>query len=155
VRTFTATLLLALSATALAALTAVAPASAHHTLDGTLQGVHADYFDAGTSDTDWRLDTGSRTLDVLPTTLPALSPENDAVALDDEDPGAGVAGPVTTAAPLAAPALGARKTAVIAFNFVTNPTNQPWTSPRSARASSPPRTPPAPSSRRRPTTSSG
>jgi Gametolysin peptidase M11 len=127
VRTFTARLLLALSATALAALTAVAPASAHHTLDGTLQGVHADYFDAGTSDTDWRLDTGSRTLDVLPTTLPALSPENDAVALDDEDPGAGVAGPVTTAAPLAAPALGARKTAVIAFNFVTNPTNQPWT----------------------------
>jgi hypothetical protein len=127
VRVLIARPLLALLATALAALTAAAPASAHHTLDGTLQGVHADYFDAGTSVTDWRLDTGSRTLDVLPTTLPALSPERDAVALEDEDPGAGVAGPVSAAAPLAAPALGARKTAVIAFNFVTAPTNQPWT----------------------------
>ena len=118
--------LLALLATALAGLTA-GPASAHHALDGTLRGVHADYFGAGTSVTDWRLDTGSRTLDVLPTTLPALSPESDAVALEDEDPGAGVAGPVTAAAPLAAPALGARKTAVIAFNFVTAPASQPWT----------------------------
>jgi hypothetical protein len=127
VRTFPARLLLALGATALAGLTAAAPAGAHHTLDGTLQGVHADYFDAGTSVTDWRLDTGSRTFDVLPTTLPALSPESDAVALEDEDPGAGVAGPVAAAAPLAAPALGARKTAVIAFNFVSAPTNQPWT----------------------------
>jgi Gametolysin peptidase M11 len=126
VRVLIARPLLALLATALAALTAAAPASAHHSLDGTLQGVHADYFDAGTSVTDWRLDTGNRTFDVLPTTLPALSPERDAVALEDQDPGAGVAGPVRAAAPLAAPALGGRKTAVIAFNFLTNPTTQPW-----------------------------
>lgn len=126
-RTRPARLLLAVSATALVALIAAAPASADHPIDGTLQGVHADYFDAGTSITDWQLDTGTKTLDVLPTTLPALSAESNAVALDDDDPGAGVAGPVTAAAPQAAPALGARKTAVIAFNFATAPTSQPWT----------------------------
>ncbi len=37
-----------------------------------------------------------------------------------------VAGPVTAAAPLATPALGGRKTAVIAFNFATD-TRTPWT----------------------------
>jgi hypothetical protein len=127
VRTCPARLLLALPALALALLAGAPAASAHHTLDGTLQGVHADYFDAGSSITDWRLDTGASTLDVLPTTLPALSPESNQVALDDQDPGAGVAGPVTAAAVQAAPALGGHKTAVIAFNFVTAPTNRPWT----------------------------
>lgn len=108
------------------ALLAAAPAGAHHTVDGTLQGVHADYFDAGSSATQWQLDTGAATLDVLPTSLPALSPEHDSVTLDDEDPGAGVAGPVTASSPQAAPALGGRTTAVIAFNFADNPI-QPWT----------------------------
>ncbi len=51
------------------------------------------------------------------------------MAVDDSDPGGGVAGPVTAAAPQAAPVLGGRKTAVIAFNFATNPTTQPWTIP--------------------------
>ena len=119
--------LLAPTAVALALLAGAPTASAHHTLDGALQGVHADYFDAGASTTDWRLDTGASTVDVLPTSLPALSPENNTVALDDKDPGAGVAGPVTMASPQAAPALGGHKTAVIAFNFATAPTNQPWT----------------------------
>jgi hypothetical protein len=122
-----ARLLLAPTAVALALLAGAPAASAHHPIEGTLQGVHADYFDAGSSITDWQLDTGSSTLDVLPTTLPALSPGGNQVALDDKDPGAGVAGPVTAAAPQAAPALGGHKTAVIAFNFVTAPTNQPWT----------------------------
>ena len=36
--------------------------------------MHADYFDAGSSDTRWRLDTGGGTCDVLPTELPALTP---------------------------------------------------------------------------------
>ena len=112
---------------ALALLAGGAPAGAHHSVEGTLQGVHADYFDAGSSATQWQLDTGSATLDVLPTTLPALGPENATVAVDDNDPGAGVAGPVTAAAPQAAPALGGRKTAVIAFNFESAPTSQPWT----------------------------
>jgi hypothetical protein len=111
---------------ALALLAGAPAASAHHTIDGALQGVHADYFDAGSSITDWQLDTGASTFDVLPTSLPALGPESNRVALDDKDPGAGVAGPVTAAAPQAAPALGGRKTAVIAFNFATNPTAQPW-----------------------------
>jgi hypothetical protein len=128
VRTLAARTLLASTATALALLAAAAPAGAHHALDGTLQGVHADYFDAGSSVTQWRLDTGSQTLDVLPTSLPALSPEDDSVAIDDQDPGAGVAGPVTAASPQAAPALGARKTAVIAFNFPSD-TRTPWTIP--------------------------
>jgi hypothetical protein len=119
--------LLAPTAVALALLAGAPAASAHHSLDGTLQGVHADYFDAGSSITDWQLDTGAATLDVLPTRLPALSPESNRVALDDQAPGASVAGPVTAAAPQAAPELGGHKTAVIAFNFATAPTNQPWT----------------------------
>jgi hypothetical protein len=127
VRSFPARLLLALGATALVALSVAVPAGAHHTLDGTLQGVHADYFDAGTSETDWQLHTGDGTVDVLPTTLPALSAQHDSVALEDQDPGAGVAGPVTASSLQAAPALGAHKTAVIAFNFASDPTNQPWT----------------------------
>jgi hypothetical protein len=127
VRCFPARLLLALPAAALAALVVAAPAGAHHTLDGKLQAVHADYFDAGTSVTDWKLHTDGETLDVLPTNLPALSAEHDSVALDDQDPGAGVAGPVTASSLQAAPALGGHKTAVIAFNFASDPTNQPWT----------------------------
>ena len=94
---------------------------------GPLQGVHADYFDGGSSATQWQLDTGAQTLDVLPTTLPALSPEDDSVAMDDEDPGAGVAGPVSSASLQAAPALGGRKTAVIAFKFASDPVTPPWT----------------------------
>jgi hypothetical protein len=121
-----ARLLLAPTLVALTLLAGAPAASAHHTIDGALEGVHADYFDAGSSITDWQLDTGASTLDVLPTSLPALSPQSNQVALDDKDPGAGVAGPVTAAAPQAAPALGGRKTAVIAFNFATNPTAQPW-----------------------------
>ena len=125
--TFPARLLLALTAVALGLLVGTPAASAHHTLDGTLRGVHADYFDAGSSITDWQLDTGASTLDVLPTSLPALSPESNQVALDDKEPGAGVAGPVTAAAPLAAPALGGRKTAVIAIKFASDSLTPPWT----------------------------
>jgi hypothetical protein len=104
----------------------VAPALAQEgTLEGTLQGVHADNFDKGTSTTDWRLHTGSRTISILPTTLPALAPDSR-VAVKDEDPGAAVAGPVTPASAVATPTLGAHRTAVIAFNFATD-TRQPWT----------------------------
>ena len=124
-----ARLLLGATASAIALCGVAAPAGAHDELDGDLQGVHADYFDAGTSVTNWRLHTGEGTFDVLPTTLPALSAEHDGVALEDEDPGAGVAGPVTASSAQAAPALGAHKTAVIAFNFANDPTNQPWTIP--------------------------
>jgi hypothetical protein len=118
-------MLLGATAAVLALLAAAAPAGAHHTLDGTLQGVHADYFDAGSSVTQWQLDTGGQTVDVLPTSLPALSPGGDEVAIDDKDPGAGVVGPVTAASPQAAPELGGHKTAVIAFNF-SNDTRTPW-----------------------------
>ena len=112
---------------ALALLAGAPVASAHHSIDGTLEGIHADYFDAGSSITDWRLDTGASTLDVLPTSLPALSPQGNRVALDDEDPGASVAGPVTAAAPQAAPALGGHKTAVIAIKFASDSLTPPWT----------------------------
>jgi Gametolysin peptidase M11 len=124
---FSARRLVGVTASALALLFAAAPASADHPIEGTLEGVHADYFDAGLSDTDWRLDTGSETVPVLPTRLPALGPEGARVAVDDKDPGAGVAGPVTSSVQ-AAPALGARKTAVIAFNFLPT-ASQPWTLP--------------------------
>jgi len=123
--TSSARLLVAATAGALGLLAGAVPAGAHHTIDGTLQGVHADYFDEGSSATQWQLDTGGQTLDVLPTSLPALSPENARVQLDDKDPGSSVAGPVTAASAQAAPALGGRKTAVIAFNFASNPV-QPW-----------------------------
>ena len=126
-RTLLARPLLAPAAAVLAALVLAGPASAHHTLDGTLEGVHADYFDEGSSTTDWRLDTGPQTLDVLPTTLPALSAEHDNVALTDQDPGAGVAGPVKAAAAQTTPALGGRKLAVIAFKFASDPATPPWT----------------------------
>ena len=126
-RTLLARALPALTAAVLAALVVAAPASAHHTLDGQLEGVHADYFDEGSSTTQWRLDTGPQTLDVLPTTLPALSAEHDNVALTDEDPGAGVAGPVKAAAAQTTPALGGRQVAVIAFKFASDPATPPWT----------------------------
>jgi hypothetical protein len=118
-------LLLALAALA-AVLVAAAPAVAGERLEGELQGVIADRFDEGDSTTTWRLHTGGRTLTVLPTELPHLTPEHNTVALEDQAPGAAVAGPVTAAAPLAAPALGGRRTAVIAFNFATD-TRTPWT----------------------------
>ena len=118
--------------------------------------MHADYFDEGSSTTDWRLDTGPQTLDVLPTTLPALSAEHDNVALTDQDPGAGVAGPVKAASAQATPALGGRKLAVIAFKFASDPRHPAVDAPtRSARASSRRPTRRARSSARRPTTSSG
>jgi len=115
---------LLLSLALLAAL--AAPAAADHPLEGELSGVHADDFEGGSSNTRWRLDTGARTVRVLPTRLPALAPGGARVALDDEKPGAGVAGPVTSAAPQATPALGGRKLAVIAFNFASAPA-EPWT----------------------------
>ena len=80
-----------------------------------------------TSVTKWRVDTGGRTLNVLPTTLPALTPERAEVKVDDQQEGPGVVGPVTASLPQAVPAPGGRKTAVIAFNFATAPTSQPWT----------------------------
>jgi gametolysin peptidase M11 len=123
VRALKAWLLLGCAALAVA-LVAAAPARADQ-VEGELYGVHADDFDQGTSTTDWRLETTAGTVPVLPTTLPALSPGHNEVALDDQDPGAAVAGPVRSAAPLASPALGAHKLAVIAINFLDD-TSQPW-----------------------------
>jgi hypothetical protein len=107
-------------------LTAAAPARAQDTVEGKLRGVHADYFDENRSDTQWQLETAHGRIGVLPTTLPALSPGHNEVALDDQAPGAAVAGPVTATAPVASPVLGAHKVAVIAFNFLSD-TRQFWT----------------------------
>jgi hypothetical protein len=107
---------------------ALAPAaSAHDVVEGELQGVHADYFDRDTSTTHWQLGTTHGAIGVLPTTLPALTQDDNEVALTDEDPGSGVAGPVKSVGPLASPVLGAHKVAVIAVNFLTDPTDKPWT----------------------------
>jgi hypothetical protein len=113
----------ALALTLLAA--AAAPAGAHHPLEGTLHGVHADDFAGGSSQTRWQLDTGQRTLPVLPTELPALAPADATVHVERQDSGGAVVGPVRAAAPQPAPALGGRRLAVIAINFASNP-SQPW-----------------------------
>ncbi len=105
---------------------AAGPALAHHPLEGELTGVHADYFDAGVSDTRWRLDTGDETLSVLPTQLPALTPGHTDVQVKDQSDGGTVVGTVTPASVQSAPALGGRKLAVIVFNFAKD-TRQPWT----------------------------
>ena len=96
-------------------------------VEGELQGVHADYFNRDTSTTHWQLGTTHGTIGVLPTTLPALTQDDNEVALTDQDPGSGVAGPVKSVGPLASPVLGAHKVAVIAVNFLTDPTDKPWT----------------------------
>jgi Gametolysin peptidase M11 len=105
---------------------AASPALAHLSVEGELTGVHADYFDAGVSDTRWRLDTGDETLAVLPTELPALTPGNTDVQMQDQTKGGPVVGSVSPASVQSAPALGGRKLAVIVFNFAGD-TRQPWT----------------------------
>jgi hypothetical protein len=102
------------------------PALAHHPVEGELTGLHADYFDAGVSDTHWRLDTGDETLSVLPTELPALAPGQTDVEVEDEGKGGPLVGTVSPASVQSAPTLGGRKLAVIVFNFA-NDTRQPWT----------------------------
>lgn len=108
-----------------ASLAAAAPAAADGTLEGDLRGVHADYFDEGASTTRWQLETDRGTVDVLPTTVPALTQGNNEVVMEDQAPGAAVAGPVQAVGGFATPTLGAHKVAVIAFNFL-NDTSQPW-----------------------------
>jgi hypothetical protein len=126
VRALQGRLLLGCAAAAVS-LVAAAPARAHDTtVEGELQGVHADYFDDDTSSTHWQLETARGTVGVLPTTLPALSQGHNEVVMEDQAPGAAVAGPVKSVSAFASPALGAHKVAVIAFNFV-NDTSQPWT----------------------------
>jgi hypothetical protein len=109
-----------------ASLVAAAPAAADETLTGTLRGIHTDSFDGDGSTTRWQLDTGHGTVDVLPTTVPALTLGNNQVVMEDQTPGAAVSGPVQASSGFATPVLGAHKTAVIAFNFL-NDTSQPWT----------------------------
>jgi hypothetical protein len=131
VRVLPARLLLRCAVVA-AALAAAGPAQADDTLVGQLHGIHADSFDEGTSTTRWQLETAHGTVDVLPTTLPALTPGNNEVVMEDQAPGPAVAGPVKAVSAFAPPTLGARKVAVIAFNFL-NDTRQTW-SPTQIRA---------------------
>lgn len=124
-RALKARLLLGCAAMAVA-LVAAAPARAHDTVEGQLQGLHADYFDEDMSSTHWQLETAHGTVGVLPTTLPALSQGHNEVVMEDQAPGSAVAGPVQAAKAFASPVLGAHKVAVIAFNFLSD-TSQPWT----------------------------
>lgn len=112
-----------LAALAGLALTA-APALAVE-VKGELYGVVADDLARGSSETEWRLETGRKTLEVLPTTLPALAPGANEVVITGKRQGGTVVGEVQPASLAAAP-LGARKLAVIAVNF-TEDTSTPWT----------------------------
>ena len=110
-----------LAALAGLALTA-APALAVE-VKGELYGVVADDLARGSSETEWRLETGRKTLEVLPTTLPALAPGANEVVITGKRQGGTVVGEVQPASLAAAP-LGARKLAVIAVNF-TEDTSTP------------------------------
>jgi Gametolysin peptidase M11 len=103
------------------------PALADHPLDGELRGVHADYFDSGSSATRWQLDTGDERVRLLPTLLPALAPGEASVEVDVEGERNGsVVGAVSAAQQEPVAVQGARKLAVIVFNFSSD-TRQPWT----------------------------
>jgi hypothetical protein len=97
-----------------------------HAIEGKLTGVYADSFEAGTSETRWRLDTGNETVPVLPTELPALAPGHNTVEVTGRREAGSVVGPAHLVSAPASPLLGARKTAVIAVNFADD-ASQPWT----------------------------
>jgi hypothetical protein len=105
---------------------AAGPAAAGRSFEGELSGLHADYFDAGRSETDWQLDTGAEILPVLPTRVPALAPESNEVEVTGTESDGAVVGAVRPPAPAAKPTLGGRKLAVIIVNFADD-TRQPWT----------------------------
>jgi hypothetical protein len=105
---------------------AAGPAVAGRSFEGELTGVHADYFDAGRSQTDWQLDTGREILPVLPTRVPALTPESNDVEVTGAESNGAVVGAVHPPALAAKPTLGGRKLAVIIVNFADD-TRQPWT----------------------------
>jgi hypothetical protein len=102
------------------------PAAAHHTVEGNLVGIHADDFAAGRSTTSWRLQRDGDSLPLLPTSLPALDPDGTRVQVRGEEAAGQLTGSVSAEAPLAAPALGPRKLAVIMINF-TSDKSTPWT----------------------------
>jgi Gametolysin peptidase M11 len=102
-----------------------APARADHPLEGTLTGVHADDFADRTSSTSWRLQREGESLPLLPTSLPALAPEDARVRVLAQGDGSGLVGPVRAASPRAAPLLGGRRLAVIMVNFQGD-TRTPW-----------------------------
>ena len=96
---------------------AAGPAVAGRSFEGELTGVHADYLDAGRSQTDWQLDTGREILPVLPTRVPALTPESNDVEVTGTESNGAVVGAVHPPALAAKPTLGGRKLAVIVVNF--------------------------------------
>lgn len=117
--------LVGLLAALLGCALAAAPALAGE-FRGELHGVVADNLDAGSSETEWRLDTGRRTLRVLPTTLPALAPGANEVVVRGDPRGGAVVGEVQPASLQPSPPLGARDVAVIAVNF-DDDVRTPWT----------------------------
>jgi hypothetical protein len=105
---------------AIALIVLIAPAAtarADHPLEGTLTGVHSDAFAGGASSTSWRLERGGESTPLLPTSLPALAPEDARVRVSAQQDGASLVGPVRAAAARTAPALGGRRLAVIMVNF--------------------------------------
>ena len=112
---------------------AAGPAVAGGSFEGELTGVHADYFDAGYSETEWQLDTGPEVLPVLPTRLPALTPESNDVEVTGTESDGALVGAVRPPVLAARPSLGGRKLAVIVVNFADD-TRQPWT-PATVRGS--------------------
>jgi hypothetical protein len=101
------------------------PASAH-AIEGTLTGVHADHFDAGFSETRWRLRTEHGSVRLLPTELPAMAPGQTKVTVNGRREDGALVGSVAPASAQPVALSGGRKLAVIVFNFAAD-TRQPWT----------------------------
>jgi hypothetical protein len=107
-------------------LALAAPALADHPVEGTLQGLHEDYFGAGSSATEWTLDTADGRIRVLPTELSALSPDDPRVTVAGGAKDGVAVGAVQAIRSVPAPMLGPRSLAVILVNFASDPW-EPWT----------------------------
>ena len=106
-------------------LIACAPAAAHHTFRGKLGVFHADGYEQHDSTWRYSLRHDGESTPLVPTGLEAVGSGDKVSVLGSEEDGR-LVGTVRAAEPLAAPGLGARKTAVVLFNFSDN-AGQPWT----------------------------
>jgi hypothetical protein len=113
-------------------LVACTPAAAHDSFRGKLGVFHADGYEQRDSTWRYSLRHDGQSSPLIPTRLEPVG-SGDSVSVHGSEEDGQLVGTLRAAEPLAAPRLGARKTAVILFNFAGNK-RQPWT-PEQARQS--------------------